>query len=96
MTAPIGTHVRESLESMRYSVIQFLLVRICLSVGFANTFSNHFVEASLVAGVFAVLALHASRIFEEVSTQCATHDAIELLNNEFVSILLLDFFFPLS
>ena len=49
-----------------------------------------------MASIFAVFALHTGRIFEKVATESATHDVIELLYDEFVTIQLVDLFFALS
>lgn len=49
-----------------------------------------------MAGVFAVFALHASRVLEKVATQRTAHDVIELLYNKFVTIQFVDLFFTLS
>ena len=96
MTAPVRTNVRESLESVRYLVVQSLLVRVRLGVRFTDTLGDNLVIALLVASVFAVLALHACRVLEKVSAECAAHDIIELLLHKFMTILLMDLFFSLA
>ena len=95
MTTPVGTHVREAFEPMRYPVVEFLLVRVCLRVGLAYALRNNLAEALLMTCVLAVLTLHPSRVFQEISAQCTSHDTIELLDNKLVTILLLYFLFPL-
>ena len=49
-----------------------------------------------MASVLAVRALHASRVFEEVSTVRTAHDVVECLYREFVTVLLDDVFFLLA
>ena len=49
-----------------------------------------------MASIFAVFALHTSRVFEKVATESATHDVVELLYDEFVAIEFVDLFFALS
>lgn len=46
--------------------------------------------------VFAVFALHANSVEEELATIRAENDGVKLLLNKFVTILLVDFFFPLA
>lgn len=80
---------------MRYPVIDRLLVRVGFCIGLANTFSNHFGKTVLVTSIFAVLALHTRGILEEFSTERASHDAVELLREELVAVLLHDLLFAL-
>jgi len=49
-----------------------------------------------MTGIFAIRALHPTRIFEKISTKCAPHDVVKLLLHKFVAVLFMDFFFPLS
>lgn len=49
-----------------------------------------------MAGVFTVFTLHTRRIFQEVSTKSTAHNIIELLENELMSIQLVNFFFTLA
>ena len=58
MTAPIGAHIREGFESMGDTMVQFLFIWVGFCVGLAYTLGDHFPVALLVAGVFAILALH--------------------------------------
>ena len=62
MTAPIGPHVGEVLESVRYTMIEFLFIRVGFRIGFADTFRDNFGVALFMARIFAILALHTSRI----------------------------------
>ena len=96
MTAPIRSHVRKSLETMGYAMIDFLLVRISFSVRLANTLCDNFRVTVLVARVFAISALHPRRIFEEVATESTPHDVVKLLLNELVAILFVNFFLALT
>ena len=60
-------------------MVQLLFIRIRLRVGFADALRNDFRVALLVAGIFAVLALHPCGVLEEFSTQSTSHDVVELL-----------------
>ena len=71
---------------MRNTMVQLLLVRISLCVRFAYAHGDYFPIALLVAGVFAILTLHASRVFEELPAESAAHDIIELLKHELVPV----------
>lgn len=64
---------------MRNSVVQLLFVWIRLRIRFANALGDHFRIALLVAGIFAVFALHPGGVFEEFSTQSTSHNVVELL-----------------
>lgn len=86
MTAPVGAHVRKTLEAVRYTMIQLLFIRIRFCVRFADAFGDDFGVALAVACVLAILALHSCRVFQKVSAQSATHDGVKLLQNEFVTI----------
>lgn len=79
VATPICTHVRELFEAMRNTVIDLLLVWIRFCIGFAYTLGNDAGIAFRMASVLAILALHTSRIFEKVPTQCTTHNIVELL-----------------
>ena len=76
-------------------MIQLLFFRIRLCVGLAYTLGDDTSVTLLMASVLAILTLHACRIFEEVSTQSAPHNVIELLLYEFVAVHLVDFLFTL-
>ena len=81
---------------MRNPVIDFLFIRIRFCVRLADTFRNNFLETFLMTCVLAIFALHTGSVFEKLSTKCAAHDAVELLQYELVSILFLNFFFTLT
>lgn len=76
-------------------MIDLFFIRIRFGVGLADTFGDYFGVALLVACEFAVLALHASRILQKISAQGAAHYVVELLQNELVSIKLVNFFLSL-
>ena len=81
---------------MRNTVVESLLVRVCLGVRFADALCDDLVEAIFVAQVLAVLTLHAGSILEELATQSAAHDAVELLRDELMAVLFHDLFLPLA
>lgn len=70
------------------AMVQLCLVRICFCVRLRDTFRHHVWVTLFVASVFAVRALHASSILEELATKRTTHDVVELLLHEFVAVLL--------
>lgn len=96
VTTPVRAHIRKLLETMRNTVIDLLLVRIRLCVGFADTLRDNTAVALSVTSVLAVLALHTCRILEKIAAECTTHDVVELLRNELVAIHLVNLFLPLS
>jgi len=96
MTAPIGADVGEVFEAMRNAVIDLLFVWISLVVRFTDTLCDDLRVAFGVADILAILAPHASRVLEQISTQCASHDIVELLLDEFVALLLVHFLFLLT
>ena len=67
MATPIGTHVRERLESMWDTMIDFLFLRIRFGVGFAYALCNDFRVAFLMTSILAVLTLHTSGVLEKVA-----------------------------
>jgi hypothetical protein len=77
-------------------MVDFLLVGIRLVVRFADTFRDHFRIALSMACIFAIGALHAGGVLEEVATEGATHNVVKLLRNELVSLFLVDFFLLLA
>ncbi len=77
-------------------MVDFLLIRVGLIIGLANTFGDNFGITLLVACVLAICALHTCSIFEEIPAKGTTHNVIELLRNEFVSLLLMNFFLFLA
>ena len=91
MTAPIGGYVRISLKTMWYTMVNFLLVRVGLIVRLAYAFGDDFGITFLVASVLAICALHACGVLEEITAKRTAHNIIELLRDEFVSLLLVYF-----
>jgi hypothetical protein len=77
---------------MRDAMIELLLLRVGLVVCFADTLCNDVPVAFLVTSVLAVRTLHTSRVFQEVSTQSASHDVVELLLHELVAVHFVHFF----
>jgi hypothetical protein len=96
MTAPISAHVGKVFESMRDAMVEFGLIWIGLGVRLRDTLGDHLWVTLLVASVIAVRTLHAGSVLEELTTESATHDVIELLLHEFVAILFDNFFFALA
>lgn len=96
MATPTGRDVRITLEPMRNTMIDFLLVWIGFVVRFANTFGDDFRVTFLVTRVLAICTLHACSILQEIPTESAAHNVIELLCNEFMSLLLVDLFLLLT
>ena len=68
MAAPVCGNVGKSFEAMGNAMIDLLLVRVGLVVGFADTLCDNLGVTLAVTGVFAIRALHASGILEEFST----------------------------
>lgn len=68
MTTPVGSDVRKHFETMRNPVIDLLFIRVCFRVGLADTLCDDFGVAFPVTCVFAVGALHPSRVFQEFPT----------------------------
>lgn len=77
-------------------MVDFLLVGVRFIVGLADTLGNDLRITLLVASVFAVCALHAGRIFEEIAAERTAHDVVELLSDEFVTLFLVDLFLALT
>lgn len=96
MTTPVSRDVRIPFESMRDTVVNFLLVRIGLVIRFADTFCDNLGIALFVAGIFAVRALHACSIFQKVPTKSAPHDIVKLLGNKLVALFFMHFLFLLA
>lgn len=96
MATPVGTNVREIVEAMRNAVVDLLLVGVRLVVRLADAFRDDFWIAFCVARVFAVSALHAGRVLEEIPTKRTPHNIVELLLDEFVTLLFVHFFLLLS
>lgn len=96
MAAPVGRNVGEILETMRNTVVNFLLVGIGFVVGFADTLRDHFGITLPMARVLAVLTLHTGGVFQEIATKSTTHDVVELLRDKFVTLLFVYFFLSLA
>lgn len=96
MATPVSRDIGKCLETVWDTVIDFLLVRVGFVVGLANTFGDDLGVTFFMAGVFAVRTLHAGSVFEEVSAKSTTHDVVELLCDEFVTLLLVDLFLLLT
>ena len=86
VTTPVGTNIRELLETMRNAMVNLLLLWIGLGVRFTDTLRDHASITFGVTGVFTVLTLHSSRILQEVAAQSTSHDVVELLRHEFVAV----------
>ena len=78
MAAPVGSKIREALEPVGNSVVDLLFLGVGLCVGLADALGYNISVTFRVASVLAVLALHARRVLEEVGTEGATHDVVEL------------------
>jgi hypothetical protein len=96
MATPISGNVGKPFKAMRDAVVDLLLVGIRLVVRLANTFRDNFGVALSVAGILAVGTLHSSSVFQEIAAKRATHDVVELLRDELVTLLLVYFLLPLS
>lgn len=77
-------------------MVEFLLVRISFGIRFTNALRHDFQVTFLVACVFAIFALHTSRVLQEIAAQSAAHDVVELLEHEFVAVEFMNFFFSLT
>lgn len=96
MATPIGGDVGEWLEPVRNPVVDLLFVRVRLRVRLADTLCDDALVAFRVASVLAVLALHPSRVFEEIAAQGAAHNVVELVLDELVPVHLVDLLLPLT
>ena len=90
VAAPVRGDVGEAFESVGNAVVDFLLVRIGLVVGFADTLGDNLGVTLAVAGVLAVRTLHTGSILEEFSTQCTSHNVVKLLGDELMTLLLVN------
>ena len=77
-------------------MVELLFIGICFRVGFADAFGHYLGIAAFVTCVFAIFALHASRVLEQLTAKGATNDAVKLLSDEFMAILLGNLFLALS
>jgi hypothetical protein len=66
------------------------------SVRFADTLGHYFAITFLVTGILAIFALISRCVFEEFSTKRTTHNLIELLHDEFVTVYFVHLFFSLT
>jgi hypothetical protein len=96
VAAPVRGEVGEALETVRDAVIDLLLVGVGLVIGLADTFGDNLRVTFAVTGILAVCTLHARSILEELSTQRAAHDVVELLCNKLVALLLVNLLFLLA
>lgn len=96
VTAPVGAHIREFLETMRDAMIDLFLVRVGLCIRLADTFGNDACVAFRVTSVFTIFTLHSRRVFEEFTAERTAHDVVKLLRDEFVAVHLMDFLFALT
>ena len=96
MATPVGRNVGKSFETMRDTVVDLLLVGIGLVVGLADTLGDDLGIALAMTGVLAIGTLHAGCILQKIAAKSATHDVVELLRDELVSLLLVDFFLLLT
>lgn len=96
MTTPIGRDIGETLETMRNTMVDLLLVRIGFVVCLADTLGDDLGIALAVAGILAISTLHAGRILQEIAAKSTAHDVVELLGDEFVTLLLVNLFLLLS
>jgi hypothetical protein len=90
VATPVRGDVGKPFETVGNAVIDLLLVRIGLVVGFADTLGNNLGVTLAVAGVLAIRTLHAGSILEEFSTQCTAHNVVKLLGDELVALLLMN------
>lgn len=93
MAAPICTHVCHSFKSVRDTVIELLLLRVRLCVGFRHALCDNLCVTLFMAGIFAIRTLHACRVLEKVTAERTTHDIVELLLHKPVPIHLMYLFF---
>ena len=96
MAAPIGPHVGEVFESVWDTMIELLFIRVGFRIRFADTLCDYLGVAFFVARIFAILALHTSRVFEKLSAKSTAHDIVELLKHKFMAVKLMNFFFALT
>jgi hypothetical protein len=86
VATPICRNIREVLETVRYTMINLLFVRICLVVGFADALRENFWITIAMTSVFAVFTLHTRAVFEEFAAKRTAHDIVELLRDELVAL----------
>ena len=96
VAAPVGRHIRVRLEPVRNSVVDLLFIRISLGIALADAFRNDRRVTFSVTKILAIFALHACRVLKEVAAQCTTHNVVELVLHELVSVHLVDFLLSLT
>lgn len=96
MAAPVGRNVGEAFPAVGNPMVDLFLVRVGLVVRLADTLGNDLGVAFAMASVLAIRTLHARGVFEELSTQSAAHDVVELLGDELVTLLLVNLFLLLA
>lgn len=96
MATPTGRDIRIALKPMGNTMVDFLLVWIGFVIRLADTLGDDFRVTFFVTRVLAICTLHACSILQEISTESATHNVIELLCNEFVSLFFMDLFLLLA
>lgn len=77
-------------------MIDLIFVLISFGVTFRNALCNDLLIAIPVTSILAIVALHSSPFEQEFPTQRTQNDSVELLRNEFVSILFVYLFLSLS
>lgn len=77
-------------------MVDLLFVGICFGIAFADALGHHASIALGVAGVLAVIALHAGRVFEKISAQRTAHDVVELALHKLVAVHFVDFLLALT
>jgi len=88
MATPRGSHIGESLEAVRDTMIDLFLITFT-SVGFGYAFGYDFLITFLVASVPAVFTLIAESVQQEVIAESTENQLVELLLDEFVPIHLM-------
>lgn len=77
-------------------MVDLLLVGIGFVIGFADTLGDDLRITFTVTSVLAISTLHTGCVFQEIAAKSTAHDVVELLRNELVSLLLVDFFLLLA
>lgn len=90
VATPVGTNVRELLETMRNAMVDLLLLWVGLSVRFTDTLRDYTGITLSMTGVLAVLTLHSGRVLEEVAAKSTSHDVVELLRYKLVAVHLVN------
>jgi hypothetical protein len=96
VTTPIGRDIGKIFEPVGDPMIDFLFVGVGFVIGLANTLCDDLWIALAVAGVLAILTLHASSVCEKFTTEGTAHDVVKLLCDKLVSLLFVDLLLPLS